>query len=294
MTPSEKEIKESPDIGIEKQSITADDVPPHLLDLYNKASQDLNKDEQMLLAETLVKCQDAFSKDDTDLGRTHLAEHDIDTGTAYPIKQRPRRTPIAFANEEKTAIDDLKEKGVIRESTSPWASPLVLVRKKCGKVRLCVDYRKVNSVTKKDAFPIPRIQDCLDAVSGAKCFSTFDLLSGYHQVPVKESDINKTAFVTKYGIFEFITLPFGLTNAPATFQRIMELALRGLQWQICLIYLDDIIVFGSTFEEHLGRVEKVLQRIIKAGLKLQPKKCQLFQKTGQFPGTCSSCRRCCS
>ena len=113
-----------------------------------------------------------------------------------------------------------------------------MVRKKNGKVRPCVDYRRLNTVTKQDAFPLPRTQDLLDAVAVAKYFLTFDLTAGYHQVPMDPDDIQKTAFVTKYGLYEFLTMPFELTCAPATFQRLMELALQGLQWNICLIYLD--------------------------------------------------------
>ena len=115
----------------------------------------------------------------------------------------------------------LQEKGIIRPSTSSWASPLVLVRKKNGKLRVCVDYKKLNSMTTKAAFPLPHIQDCLDSVAGSTFFTTLDLISCYHQVKIKEEDIPKTAFVTKYGHFEYVTMPFGLTNAPGTFQRVM-------------------------------------------------------------------------
>lgn len=203
---------------------------------------------------------------DYDLGLTHLVEHTIDTGDAKPVKQPPRRVPIAFAEEEKKLIMQMQEQGVIRKSSSPWSSPLVLVIKKNGKVRPCVDYRRLNAVTIKDAFPLPRIQDCLDTVAGATIFSTFDLTSGYHQIPVRSEDIHKTAFVTKYGLFEFQTMPFGVCNGPPTGQRLMELVLNGLQWQICLIYLDDIIVFGNNFKDHIQRLDLVLQRMAEAAL----------------------------
>jgi hypothetical protein len=144
----------------------------------------------------------------------------------------------------------MKENGIIRKSKSSWASPLCLVVKKNGMIRPCVDYRKLNAVINQDAFPLPRVHDCLDAVAGAWYFSTFDLTPGYHQVLMEESTIPKTAFVTKYGLYEFLSMPFGLSCAPATFQRLMELALQGLQWRICLIYLDDVVVFGSSIEEH--------------------------------------------
>ena len=192
--------------------------------------------------------------------------------------------PLAYAEAEFQLIKDMENQGIIRKSNSPWASPLNLVMKKNGKVRPCIDYRKVNDVTKNDAFPLPRIQDCLDAVSGASIFSTFDLTSGYHQVPVKEADIPKTAFITKYGLWEFLTMPMGMKGSAQTFQRTLQIILNGLQWQTCLIYLDDIIVFGSTFDEHLKRVQEVLRCIQQAGLKLKPKKCQLFQQEVTFLG----------
>ena len=170
--------------------------------------------------------QDSFSRDEWDLGLTHLASHAVKTEGAAPVKQPPRRVPMAYADAEKKAIEDLKAKGVIRDSTSPWASPIVLVKRKDGSVRPCVDYRKVNELVKPDGFPLPRIQDCLDAVAGSQYFSTFDLLSGYFQIPLLEEAIPKSAFVCKYGHFEMTRMPFGLINAASTFQRTMEMALQ--------------------------------------------------------------------
>ena len=175
-------------------------------------------------------------------------------------------------------------KGIIRKSTSPWASPIVLVRKKKGSIRPCIDYRRVNELVKPDGFPMPRIQDCLDAVSGAALFSTLDLTSGYYQIPLKKEDIPKSAFVCKYGQFELTRMPFGLNNAGSTFQRTMELALQGLQWETCLLYIDDIIVFGNNFEQHIGRLEQVFARLKDARLKLKPNKCQLLQSEVTFLG----------
>ena len=133
-------------------------------------------------------------------------------------------------------------------------------------------------MVKPDGFPLPRIQDCLDAVAGSELFSTFDLTSGYFQIPLVEEDIPKSAFVCKYGHYEMTRMPFGLNNATSTFQRTMEMALSGLQWITCLIYIDDIIVFGKNFEEHMSRVEEVFERIKAAGLKLKPQKCQMLQR----------------
>ena len=259
-------------------------LPSHLDGLFDNATRELDEDESQQVKEFLCEFQHVFSRDESDLGLTHLAEHVIDTGNATPIKQPPRRVPMAFVGEDKKAIDQLLKQGTIRPSTSPWASPIVLVRKRSGQVRPCIDYRRINAVTRKDAFPLPRTQDCLDAVAGAKMFSTMDITSAYNQIPVREADIPKTAFVSKHGLFEYTTMPFGLCNAPATFQRVMEIALAGLQWNSALIYLDDVIVFGNTFSEHTSRLRLVVDRIAKAGLKLKPEKCQLFQKEVVFLG----------
>lgn len=262
----------------------AADVPEHLKNLYIKATDGKDEHVKEVIAGLLSKHADTFSKDDWDLGITSLAEHPINTGDAQPIKQRPRRVPLAYAEEEKKAIEDLLKKGVIRESTSPWASPIVLVRKKSGAIRPCVDYRKVNALVKPDGFPLPRVQDCLDAVAGSSLFSNLDLTSGYFQIPLKPEDIPKSAFCCKYGHYEMTRMPFGLNNACSTFQRTMEIALQGLQWVTCLIYIDDIIIFGSTFAEHISRLDEVLNRIKKAGLKLKPEKCNLLQVEVVFLG----------
>ncbi len=261
------------------------EVPSHLQDLYQRTTENIKDSaEQRQLAEVLIQYQDVFSKDDTDLGLTHLTEHAIETGDARPVKQPPRKVPMAMAGEEKKAIDQMLKQGIIRESCSPWASPVVLVRKKNGKTRACIDYRRLNTVTIKDAYPIPTTQECLDAMAGSLYFTTLDMTSGYHQIPVREKDIPKTAFVTKQGLYEFKAMSFGLTNAPATFQRVMELALRGLQWSTCLIYLDDVLIFGTSFKQHLGRLQQVLERISAAKLKLKPDKCSLLQAEVTFLG----------
>jgi transposase InsO family protein len=259
-------------------------IPVHLQELYDNASKSRNKEEKKAIGKLLHKYQNSFSKDENDLGKSTIVKHNIDTGDAKPIKQPPRRVPIAFANEEKQVIQQMLDQKIIRKSTSPWASPIVLVRKKNGKVRPCVDYRKFNGITKVPANPLPRVLDCLDAVAGATLFSSFDLTSGYHQLGVEEEDIPKTAFCTKFGLFEYTQLPMGLSGAPATFQRAMEIALQGLQWETCLIYLDDVVVYSQGVDEHLQRVEQMLSRLEQAGLKLKPEKCHLLQEKVNFLG----------
>ena len=166
----------------------------------------------------------------------------------------------------------------MKESSSPWSSPVVLVTKKDGSQRLCIDYRRLNAATVKDAFPIPRVDDSFAALSGSRWFSTLDLASGYWQVAMDTNTQEKAAFVTPSGLYEWNVMPFGLCNAPSTFARLMELVLKGLHWKICLIYLDDVIVMGHTTEEELERLKQVFEQLTRAGLKLKPKKCFLFQK----------------
>ena len=153
-------------------------------------------------------------------------------------------------------VDDMLQHGVIQPSTSPWAAPIVLVKKKDGTTRFCVDYRKLKDVTRKDAYPLLRIDETRDAFAGAKVFTTLNVASGYWQVEVDVADREKTAFTTGHGVFQFQVMPFGLCNAKGTFQRLMEFVLAGLQWQTCLVYLDDVIVYGRDFDEHLERLEK--------------------------------------
>ncbi|GFV37801.1 hypothetical protein TNCV_3040591 [Trichonephila clavipes] len=151
------------------------------------------------------------------------------------------------------------DEGIVQPSESPWSSPVVLVRKKDGSWRFCVDYRKLNSVTKKDVYPLPRIDDTLDCLKSAKFFSSMDLRSGYCQIEIDEADREKTAFITLEGLYEFKVMPFGLCNAPATFERMMDNLLRHFKWTMCLCYLDDIKVFSETFEDHLIRLRLVLK-----------------------------------
>ena len=151
-----------------------------------------------------------------------------------------------------------------------------MAQKKSGQVWPCVDYQQLNKVTKDVAYPIPRTQDCLDALAGAAMFSTMDINLAHNQVPVAEKDIPKTGFVTKYGLYEFTKMPFGLSTAPQTYEHLTELTLSSLQWSLCLIYLDDVIVFSHDFDEHISRLDKVLTRIGAAGLKLKSSKCVFF------------------
>ena len=191
----------------------------------------------------------------------------------------------AVRREKMAQVQKMLASDVIRPSNSPWASPVVMVKKKDGSLRFCVDFRQLNAATVKYAHPLPRIDDLLDALHGDCWFSTLDLKSGYWQVPIMERNKEKTAFRTCSGqLYEFNQVPFGLCNAPATFSRLMDRILSGLHWEICLFYLDDIIVFSSTWEEHLARLRQVFERLRHANLKLGVEKCAFAAKEVSYLG----------
>ena len=237
------------------------------------------KVEQLLLSYT-----DIFSLTSDDIGQTDLAFHRIETSTDVPVQQRAYRTTPAMRVEIQRQVDDLLERNIIEESHSPWSSPIVMVKKKDNTMRFCIDYRKLNAITVRDSHPIPRQDDTLDALSGSAFFSVIDLSSGYWQVPLHPDDKEKTAFTTGTSLYHFNVMPFGLVNAPMTFQRLMEVALHGLHWAKCLIYLDDCIVIGKDFDEHLSNLAEVFERFRTAGLKLKPSKCQLLKKQVTYLG----------
>ena len=232
----------------------------------------------------LKKYKTVFSESMGRIGATDVIQHEIHT-KGMPIRQPYRCQNPTVRQQEREQIEEMMEQDVIRPSTSPWASPVVMVKKKDGTMRFCVDYRKLNAVTEKDAMPLPRIDDTLESLNGARYFSTLDLKSGYWQVPIREEDKKKTAFCTSSGrLYEFNRLPFRLCNAPATFSRLMDHVLTGLSWEICLYYLDDIIVFSASWEDHLQRLEQVFERLMEAGLTLGASKCKLAARKVEFLG----------
>ncbi|GBL92230.1 Transposon Ty3-I Gag-Pol polyprotein [Araneus ventricosus] len=244
----------------------------------------LNEEQRRAVRKLLKEFQNLFSTCDADVGRCNMTQHRINTGDHPPIKQYPRRLPLARKEEADHLVKEMVDNGIIEESSGPWASPIVLVKKKDGSTRFCVDYRKLNEITKKDSYPLPRIDDTLDALNGSQWFTTLDLKSGYWKVEIRPEDREKTAFITGQGLWQFKVMPFGLCNAPATFEILMETVLRGLSSEACLVYLDDIIIVGRTFEEHLNNLRKVFQRLQNANLKLSPKKCRFFQKEVTYLG----------
>ena len=226
-----------------------------------------------------------FSKDDMDMGRTKLVKYHIKLTDPAPFKEAYRRIPPQMYDEVKAHIQEMLDLGAIRPSNSPWASAIVLVRKKDGRLRFCIDLRRLNNRTVKDAYSLPRIESILDSLGGAQIFTTLDLKAGYWQVEMAEECKAYTAFTCgPLGFYECDTMPFGATNAPATFQRLMHDCLGDLNMNWCIVYLDDIIVFSDTKEEHLKRLEAVFQKLMAAGLKLKPTKCFFFKDEIEYLG----------
>ena len=225
-----------------------------------------------------------ISQGEDDLGCTLLLQHTIET-EGPPLCQLYRRQNHAVRREEMAQVQQVLSSSVIHPSNSSWASPVVIVKKKDGSLRICVDFRQLNAAIMKDAHPIPCIDNLLDALHGARWFSTLDLKSGYWQVPIQEQDKEKTAFHTSIGqLFEYNQVPFGLCNAPNTFSRLMDRVLAGLHWETCLFYLDDIIVFAATWEEHLARLRQVFERLRHTQLKLGAEKCTFTAKEVSYLG----------
>lgn len=240
----------------------------------------LSSTEKTDLLNLLTEYSDIFAKPGAN---PHVVKHTIET-TGPPIRQPVRRLPVALKNTVDEEVTRMLHNGIVQRSASPWSSPVVMVKKKDGTWRFCVDYWKLNALTHQDTYPLPRIDETLDMLSGATYFTTLDLASGYWQVEVEEHNKEKTAFSMTSGHYEFNVMPFGLTNAPATFQHLMECVLAGLKGEQCLIYLDDIIVFSGTFQEHLKRLSNVFSALRVAGLKLKPKKCYFAQKEVAYLG----------
>ena len=264
-------------------------LPFHMREVFVKVTAEW-KDPWEVLAfyHLLDSFHEAFAADGDDLGHTDLVKHHMDTGEDRPFKQKLRRFPLSQTDIIKETTYKLADKGIVRPSTSPYGSNVLLVKKKDGTWRMCIDYRQLNSQTKnQDPYPVPRTDATLDALGGAQFFCTLDLLQGYHQVELTESSKPKTAFLTPCMTpcqWEYNYLPYGVTGGPATFMRVMDCLLHGLAYRIALAYMDDIIVFAATRIECMNRLAEVFNRIIDAGLKLKASKCTFFQEETAYLG----------
>ena len=219
-----------------------------------------------------------FALESLDMGHTSMVKHKIRLDNYTPFKERYHRIPPHLFDEVKNHLKEMIEVGAIHKSNSPWASAVVLVRKKDGSLRFCIDLHKLNARTIKDAYSLPCIDETLDCLGGATIFTSLDLRSGYWQVEMEEESKPLTTLtVGPLGFYKCERMPFGLTNAPATFQRLMENCLGELHLSWCIIYLDDITVFSDSPSEHLCRLRGVFAKLDKAGLKLKPNKCEFFK-----------------
>ena len=229
--------------------------------------------------ENLIKNhQKLFSEDSSGiLNQTHIVECDIDTGSHPPIKQRAYRVPLNKRKIIDKEIDNMLKLGVIQPSKSNWASPVTVQPKKGGEHRFCIDFRKVNDITTEEIAAIPRIDEIFDELGKAKFFTALDLKSAYWQVPLTKRSRHKTAFICHKGLFEFLRMPFGVRNAPALFQRSMSQVLQKFIGTSCFVYLDDIVIYSETLEEHIQHVDEILSALEEANLKLKPSKCSWFQ-----------------
>jgi hypothetical protein len=214
-----------------------------------------------------------------------VIDHDIDTlpGETPPHKS-PYRLSAAELDELRRQIDALLDQGWIRPSSSPYGAPILFIPKKDGKWRMCIDYRALNKITVKNRYPLPKVDELMDRLHGAKYFTKIDLSSGYHQIRVRESDVHKTAFVSRYGSFEYLVMPFGLCNAPATFQRVMNTILREGLDRFVLVFLDDILIYSKTRDEHIQHIREVLERLRSEKLFGKLKKCDFFRTEVEYLG----------
>ena len=258
-------------------------LPDYLQVLVDDSHLGCESDREALKM-VLGENHDVFAAPGNPLGMTDRVTHHIDTGNSPPIRLPYRRLPMVKKKSLEEEVDKMLQEGVIMPTNSPWASPVVMVTKKDGTCRFCIDYRKLNGVTRKNAYPLPRIDESVESLGGNKWFCTLDLQSGYWQIGMHPEDREKTAFTTHRGLFEFNVMPFGLCNAPATFECMMEAMLSGLLGKSCLVYLDDVVVFGKSAQECLRNLVEVFGRLREYNLKLKPKKCKLFRQTVEYLG----------
>ena len=262
------------------------EVPEHLQELFDETVErsQLSLANQRYLTQVLRRNSSAFATGPMDISFCDAIQHDIETGDAKPIKQPPRRPPLAARDEEDKQLDEMLETGIIEPSYSPWSSPVCMAKKKDGSFRFCIDYRRLNAVTKKDAYLVPHVKDALDSFHGAKYFATIDLLSGYWQIGITVRAKQCSAFCTRRGLFQWTRMPFGLTNAPSNFCRLMENIFYDLLYNICICYVDDINVYAATPKQLIDHLDRVFTRLRQRGLKAKPSKCVFFKSLIEFLG----------
>ena len=267
--------------NIDKQNLHNSSYVAHAEELnINLKDSAISPEEKTQLMVLLGLYRHVFAKDASELTGTTKCYHTIHTGTSAPVRSFPYKQTPQTARETEKLVKSMLDTSLIEPSTSPWSSPVVLVKKKSGEYCFAVDYRKLNAVTEELFFSIPTFSEVVDGVAEAKpkLFSTLDLASGFWQVPMDPKTKHKTAFVTRDGVYEINRLPFGLKNTPMAFSMLMNEVLHGINWKFTLVYIDDIIVYSQSFQQHLHHLTEVFDRLADASLKLQPPKC-LFARS---------------
>lgn len=252
-------------------------------------TEHMNDEEKYHIEKLCLSFSDIFHRENSPLTFTNQVKHRIKTTDEIPVYTKSYRYPFIHKPEVQKQINDMLNQGIIRPSDSPWSSPIWIVPKKSDasgkkKWRIVVDYRKINDKTIDDRYPLPNISDILDKLGRCQYFSTLDLASGFHQLEMHFDDIKKTAFNVENGHYEYLRMPFGLKNAPATFQRVMDNVLKELINKICFVYMDDIIVFSTSLQEHLVNLKTVFQKLRESNLKVQLDKSEFLRKEVAFLG----------
>ena len=251
----------------------------------NISEAPLSREQQSCFIDLIYDYKEVFSLYDGDLGFCDALKHSITTTTDKPVYLPHQQIPVQLQQEVRKCLESWLKQGIIRPSKSPYASQVVIVRKKSGEICLCVDFRKLNAISIRDSFPLSRIEEALQAVQAAVWFTSFDLAQGYLQMAMEEADIPKTAFrAGSSGLFEFTRMPFGLTNAGASFCRLMEMVIRDQQFVTLLFYSDDICIFANSADQMLDQIELVFSRLKQYQLKIKPKKSFFFQTEVSFLG----------
>ena len=249
-----------------------------------KISDRLSRDEKSEVIRLIKEYQDIFTANPKKPKQTTLLEHRIITNDALPVSHKPRRVPVAWEKDMDQQVSEMLSNDIIRPSSSPWNAPVILMKKKDNSTRFVCDFRGVNDVTKRDTYPLPHIKDVIDKMAGARYWTTLDAASAYWSIPLAESDKEKTEFSVPHGKYEFNVTPYGLSNAGSSYQRMIDMCLSGLSTERVLAYMDDIVIFNSTFQEHIQDLAAVFDRLRLANVTLKGSKCVFAAESVDFLG----------
>ena len=251
-----------------------------------KFNKSLTSEQKQRITDLFRKHREVFPSKNRKLGDCAGVEHEIDTGDAKPVKRAPYRTSYAERTIIQHQVDEMVKDGIVQPSVSPWSFPVVLVKKKdpTEKPRFCVDFRALNKLNSRPMWPLPRVEDAVSAFGKSTVFTSLDFNSGFWQIQLAEKDRQKCSFVTMDGQYEFVRMPFGLAGATATFQKAIDTILSHLKWKGVVCYIDDVLIGGETFDQHLGLLDQVLAAVSKAGFTISPKKCEIALSQIKFLG----------